>query len=280
LAIAHCDHRWRQDSGANATFVEELAQIWQLPYYQATASCPPASEALAREWRYAQLAEIAQQNQYTHIATGHTASDRAETLLFNLIRGSGTDGLQALAWHRPLPTADSGSGKLQLVRPLLGITRAATAEFCGQRSLKIWEDSTNQDMTYRRNWIRLELLPILKQHLNPQVEETLAQTAELLQAEVDLLETEATHLREQAISKDSPEIRPGFNRQILQQAPLPLQRRVARQILQQLLKHAPTFDHIEKLVALIPAPNRSQTDPFPGGAIAYVENEWIWFKKL
>ncbi|MHC5719135.1 MAG: TilS substrate-binding domain-containing protein, partial [Nostoc sp.] len=69
-----------------------------------------------------------------------------------------------------------------------------------------------------------------------------------------------------------------LNRRVLEKAPLALQRRVMRQVLQQILSDAPSFEHIEKLTVLIIAPNRSQTDPFPGGAIAQVEGDWICLK--
>lgn len=265
LAIAHCNHCWRADSAANAVFVAAMAQTWQLPYFQVTAAEIPQTEAAAREWRYAQLVRIAQQQGYTVIVTGHTASDRAETLLYNLVRGSGLDGLQALSWQRSLIPA------VALVRPLLAITREETAQFCQQQHLSIWVDSTNQDLAYARNRLRLEILAALKTHLNPQVERTLAQTAEILQAEVEFLEQEARQLYHQAIAGDTLAV----NRRVLQAAPLALQRRVCRQLLKSLLPTAPGFAHIEKLVQLIPAPHRSQSDPFPGGAIALVEGDWI-----
>ena len=68
-----------------------------------------------------------------------------------------------------------------------------------------------------------------------------------------------------------------INRRVLQSHGLSIQRRVMRQCLFNILPKAPTFEHIEKLSALINAPNRSQTDPFPGGAIAVVNNDWINF---
>lgn len=69
-----------------------------------------------------------------------------------------------------------------------------------------------------------------------------------------------------------------LNRPRLQTAPLALQRRVMRQCLQAALPCAPSFEQVEKLTALIVAPNRSRTDPFPGGAIAEVDGDWIWIK--
>jgi tRNA(Ile)-lysidine synthase len=276
LGIAHCDHRWRPDSAANARYVEQLARTWELPFHLQTADRDLRSEAAARQWRYQALSTIAREGLYDCIVTGHTASDRAETLLYNLIRGTGTDGLQALTWQRRL---DSG---IMLVRPLLEVTRAETARFCQEQKIVVWEDATNQDLKYARNRIRQELIPYLH-GFNPQVEAVLAQTAELLQTEVEYLEAAARQLRQEAMSlpldgqcSDAGEAPLKLNRRLLQTAPLALQRRVMRQILQQTLNvSAPNFEHIEKLTALITAPNRSRTDPFPGGSIAEVDGDWI-----
>ncbi|MEP0869731.1 tRNA lysidine(34) synthetase TilS [Trichocoleus desertorum AS-A10] len=270
VAIAHCDHRWRADSEANAAHVQQLAQSWQVEFYQRTATQALPSEAAARAWRYQALTEIAQAHAYQCLVTGHTASDRAETLLYNLMRGSGADGLQALTWQR------ASSPEIMLVRPLLNLTRPETAQFCQVFNLPVWEDSTNQDLKYARNRIRQELLPYLQQHFNPQVEKALAQATELLQADVEYLEQAAIALRQQA---QHPSQR-GLNRLVLGSAPLALQRRVVRQFLQAALTKALNFEQIEKVTNLITAPNRSQTDPFPGGAIAVVEGEWIWLKQL
>ncbi|MDE5113346.1 MAG: TilS substrate-binding domain-containing protein, partial [Trichodesmium sp. St15_bin1_1] len=150
--------------------------------------------------------------------------------------------------------------------------------------LKIWEDSTNQDLHYARNRIRLELFPILSQ-FNPQAELALAKTAEILSAEVEYFENETEKLLERVTKIDinnlnisqfeSQPIRYIINRLVLLEVPLALQRRVMRHILHKVLPANPNFSHIEKLTALINAPNRSQTDPFPGGAIAKVQHPWI-----
>ncbi|MBD1830539.1 tRNA lysidine(34) synthetase TilS [Microcoleus vaginatus GB1-A2] len=318
LAIAHCDHRWRSDSEASANHVEQLAKNWGISYYLETASDIPKTEAAARHWRYQALTEIAIAHNYPYIVTGHTASDRAETLLYNLIRGSGADGLSALTWTRPLldfrlpilhfRLGNSGENpnsqisadfrlenqdensqskiqnlksKIYLVRPLLEITRSQTGLFCQEQKLPIWEDSTNQDLQYTRNRIRSELLPYLETHFNPKAQQALAQTAELLRADVEYLELTASDLLQRAMSSiaDNPQVNVQLpvklNRRILREAPLALQRRAMRQLLQQILPSAPSFESVEKLTTLIVAPNRSQTDPFPGGAIGRVEHPSI-----
>ncbi len=318
LGVAHCDHRWRADSEASANHVEQLAKNWGISYYLQIASRIPKTEAAARQWRYQALTEIAIARNYPYIVTGHTASDRAETLLYNLIRGSGADGLSALTWTRPqadlrLPILDFRLGnsgenpnsqisadfrlenldenpqskiqnlksKISLVRPLLEITRSQTGQFCQEQKLPIWEDSTNQDFKYARNRIRSQLLPYLETHFNPKAQQALAKTAELLRADVEYLELAASELLKRAISPIAEGPQMNFqlpvklNRPILREAPLALQRRAMRQLLQQILPSAPSFESVEKLTSLITAPNRSQTDPFPGGAIARVENPAI-----
>jgi tRNA(Ile)-lysidine synthase len=290
LAIGHCDHGWRPDSTANADYVESLAQGWQVPCFRQTVcrqTDPDShSEAAARQWRYQSLATLAEQQAYSAILTAHTASDRAETLLYNLLRGSGADGLQALTWHRRL------TATVSLVRPLLNFTRSETGQFCQDRALPIWPDATNADLKHPRNRLRQEVIPYLKTHFNPRVEQHLAQTAELLQAEVAYLESLAAELLSQArvIQSDQSSSQPavslsgeessdqwvGLQCPILRSVPLALQRRVIRQFLQQQLPSMPGFEEVEKLVGLITAPNRSQTDPLPGGAIAWVQDDQIW----
>ncbi|MDJ0618388.1 MAG: tRNA lysidine(34) synthetase TilS [Calothrix sp. MO_192.B10] len=275
LGIAHCDHRWRSDSQANAQHVENLARHWNVSFHLAIAEQSVETEAAARDWRYHQLTAIAREHKYDCVVTGHTASDRAETLLYNLIRGTGADGMQALTWQRPL------TEHIWLVRPLLETTRSTTGQFCQDLQLSIWEDITNQDVKYTRNRIRQELLPYLQTNFNPNVESALARTAELLQAEVEYLQQVSEKLYQEVVT-ESPSQIPGriqIHRRQLQTAPIALQRRVMRQVLQKILPCAPNFEHIEKLTALIIAPNKSQTDPFPGGAIAQTKGDLICFSK-
>jgi tRNA(Ile)-lysidine synthase len=274
LGIVHCDHRWREDSAANASHVKQLAISWELSYYQHTATTLVKSEAAARQWRYEAFSQLASEFGYSIVVTGHTQSDRAETLLYNLIRGAGADGLQSLTWKRSLVEG------VNVVRPLLEIDRRQTGQFCQEQQLPIWEDSTNQDLHYARNRIRRELIPYLQTHFNSGVEANIAKTAELLRAEVEYLESQAQELLDRAIEGNLPILPLRLDRRILHQAPLALQRRALRQVLAAILPSAPTFEQIEKLVSLIAAPNKSRTDPFPGGTIAEVEGHWIDFKYL
>lgn len=267
LAVAHCNHAWTTDAGI-ADRVRHVAGEWNLPFYLKTASNLAETEAAARQWRYEALVEMARERGFSAIVTGHTLSDRAETLLYNLIRGSGTDGLQALSWQRAL------AANIQLIRPLLNVSRRETGQFCQQFQLPVWEDAVNQDLHYARNRIRQEVIPHLQTHFNPQVETAISQTAEILRADVEYLERQARELLAAALSPSPPL---ALNRCILRAAPLALQRRVIRQFLQAEGAISPNFSQIEAVTHLIEAPNRSRTSTFPGGFTAEVRGDWIWF---
>ena len=266
IAIAHCDHQWESDRGI-AGRVSEVADFWQLPFYLKVASQLEETEAAARKWRYRALVEIARERNFKYIVTGHTKSDRAETFLYNLIRGAGADGLSALSWQRSL------NEEISLIRPILNFYRRETLEFCQQFDLPIWYDAANENHKYARNRIRGSLIPYLQNNFNPQVENSLAQTAELLKEDVKYLEATALQLLATAREGDR------LNRIFLRNAPLAIQRRAIRQFLPTVMSKQPNFEQIEAVVELIDAPNKSRTSTLSGGAIAQAEGEWIVFKR-
>ena len=269
LGLIHCDHGWRADSAENAAHVVALAQAWQLPVWVETADSLIKSEAAARQWRYDVFTKVAREQGYAYVVTGHTESDRAETVLYNLIRGTGTDGLGTL--HRTRPLDIDQSPALTLVRPLLNFTRTETAQFCQDQQLPVWEDSSNQNLSFRRNRIRQELMPYLRSHFNPQIEQALAQLAEITAADIDYLKAQADHIYSQTITELDHGQSWRVDREALIVEPRSLQRRVIKQLLHRVLPSSPSFDQVEKLVQLLSANNKSQTDSYPGGWIAIVK---------
>ncbi len=266
LSVGHCDHGWMQDIGI-ANRVAQVADLWQLPFYCETTANLPETEAAAREWRYQALIRLAQSTQSNYIVTAHTQTDRAETLLYNLIRGAGADGLSALSWRRQL-TPD-----ITLVRPLLEINRSATGAFCQDYQLPVWEDAYNRDRKYARVRLRTEIIPKLAAEFNPQVESHLAHTAELLRADVEYLELLAQEWDRQAIVVEGEWLK--LDRRLLESAPLALQRRVIRRFLAQTLGHMPTFNEIEAVLGLLDAANRTRTSTLSHGLAAEVCGEWV-----
>ncbi len=273
LQVIHCNHGWRADANLNAEFVQALSHEAKIPCHIETATEHLKNENQARAWRYQVFAQVAQKLNITHVVTGHTATDQAETLLLHLIRGSGLTGLGGMAWSRELSPE---LAKVKLVRPLLGITREQTLAFCQEQGLEIWLDSTNENLDLRRNRMRLEMMPLIKEHFNPQAEMVLAQTAQLCQAESDFLAQEAQKLYAAVVNLELP----GLDQSQLQQVHPALQRRLIRQFLQGFFEISPTFEHIEVVMRLISAPKNSQSESLPQHIQAWVEPPWLRFRRV
>lgn len=183
LQLWHGDHGWRPESARQAAELQAWATAWGLPIQVDRAREPPASEAAARTWRYDRLEACARERGCTHVVTGHTANDRAETLLLHLARGSHRQGLASLRRRRPL----SAGSPITLVRPLLGLGRASTGQFCADWQLPIWLDPSNASPRFSRNRIRQEVLPVLEE-LHPGCASRISALAERLEQEQTGLE--------------------------------------------------------------------------------------------
>lgn len=193
LHLWHGDHGWRAESAAQAEALAAWARRQQLPLELDRAAAAPVGEAAARHWRYRCLEGLARQLGCRHVVTGHTASDRAETVLLNLARGSHRRGLGSLRSLRPLgsdPAADgptSAGESIWLVRPLLLFCRADTARICREQGLPVWLDGSNDDLAFSRNRLRAEVLPVLEA-LHPGASRRISAQAERLAEELDQAE--------------------------------------------------------------------------------------------
>jgi len=178
LQLWHGDHGWRQESADQAAELRHWADQQGLALQVERWRTPQPGEAAARDWRYQCLQAAAAAIGASHVVTGHTASDRAETLLLQLARGSHRQGLASLRPLRPLAEG------ITLARPLLLFSRAETARIQELLALPLWPDPSNQDQRFSRNRIRAEVLPVLEQ-LHPGAARRLSGLAERLAAEQD-----------------------------------------------------------------------------------------------
>ena len=201
--IAHFDHALRPTSAADTRFVSDLAATWGLPFHTMRWAhgerFAGGVEATARAARYAFLAATARTvtpaGQQPCIVVAHHADDQAETLLLNLIRGSGLHGLAAM---RMAATWDDGARPpVQLLRPLLRTPRSALVAYAAANALTWREDESNADTARTRNFVRHEVMPLLAQR-NPAIVETLARTTHLLAQEADRLDLRDAQLLAQA----------------------------------------------------------------------------------
>ncbi len=181
LAVAHFDHGLRgEESQEDAMYVVEQAKMRGLKSFvgrgdvrKLAALQSLSIEEMARKARYQFLGRVTRKHGYDVVLTAHNANDNAETLLMNLMRGSGLSGLAAIPPVRPLHEG------VIVGRPLLGTQRKEIEEYAAAIDLKWREDSSNASMKHTRNRVRLELLPLLTQY-NPSIVQTLNTTAEIM----------------------------------------------------------------------------------------------------
>ena len=157
LQLWHGDHRWRPESSQQATELAAWAERQGLGITVDGWPVPSRSEMAARDWRYGCLERQARKQDCSHVVTAHTASDRAETLLLHIARGSHRRGLASLPASRSLAPGQT------LARPLLVFSRSDTAQVCADLNLPIWLDPSNADPSYSRNRVRAQVLPVLEE---------------------------------------------------------------------------------------------------------------------
>ncbi len=205
LHIAHLNHQLRgAESEADARYVASLADRLGIPVivgrrdvaaYKAERGC--SMEEAARELRYDFLTQVAIDTGAGRVAVGHTRDDQVETVLMHILRGTGTSGLRGLEPCSPVPFYRSKSKakelRLLVIRPLLEITRDETMKYCREHQLEPRMDSSNLSLSFFRNRIRMELLPLLRKY-NPRIDETLLRMSGIAGDDACFVEQQALQL--------------------------------------------------------------------------------------
>jgi tRNA(Ile)-lysidine synthase len=152
--VAHFDHGMRDDSKLDKKFVEKIANAYKLEVITGSAKLGRnASEDEARNARYEFLRKIMKDNKAKAIITGHHQDDVLETMIVNILRGTSPRGL--IGFTQP-----------NILRPLINKTKLEIIKYAINNGLKWREDKTNKDLKYIRNYVRLKIIPKLKDNKN------------------------------------------------------------------------------------------------------------------
>ena len=179
IHVAHFNHQWRgPESDADEQFVRELCSQLSLPLSSVRANqfneiVVERTEQAARDARYAFLCETAYTVGARYVVTAHTASDRVETMLHNLCRGTGMTGVTAPTRFRNLDE------DLVLARPLLRCTRSQVVDYLAAIGQDYRNDASNENIAYKRNFIRHKLLPLMQAAYGEQVDTHLLDFSEI-----------------------------------------------------------------------------------------------------
>ncbi len=276
LAVAHLNHQLRGEQAAqDEAYVRRLCADWDLPCYvtcdDVTARAREEGLSLEEAGRYARyeyFTTLADQHGFDRVTLGHTATDRVETLLINLLRGSGLHGLRSIPPVRGI-----------FIRPLIASRREAIAEYCKQQGLDPRCDESNLEPShFLRNKIRLQLLPLLGEEYSEDPHEALLRVIRAAEEELawtePLVETEF----EEVASVGADNVR--LDRPRLRELPAGLQQRLLRRALVELSGAATDVGevHYGALRELIDQGQTGAELHLPGGVLArvgYTEIELI-----
>jgi len=171
--VAHFDHGIRADSSEDAEFVASIAKKSQLTYELGEGKLGiDASEEQARIARYAFLREIKEKYKAEKIITAHHQDDFLETIVMNMLRGTGPRGLNPM------------QGQNDLIRPLMNKTKQDILDYAAEHKLEWREDPSNQDEKFMRNYVRAKIMPRISEHRAALV--TNAQKVEELYQDIDI----------------------------------------------------------------------------------------------
>ena len=225
VRAAHVDH-FIQSKEIRAAFREASTRLAEqagtpLDIVEANATIEAARtsggiEAAARQVRYDALSRLARDRGASIVCAAHTQDDQAETILLHMLRGSGLDGLSGMPAQRSL------TDEVQLVRPLLGITRQETEQVCRAYAWRPVEDPSNQAHAHTRNRVRHALLPQMAE-INPNIAERLAQLARAVGSDRELLDLVGQQTLAQLQNEDG-----ALQRRLFMTLPGPLQNRAVR----------------------------------------------------
>ncbi|MDM8212671.1 tRNA lysidine(34) synthetase TilS [Enterococcus hirae] len=185
LAVVHVNHQLRAESGEEERALRIFCQAQAIPLFAVRWQADPAevkrlgTESAARTFRYRFFAEVMQKEGYHYLLTAHHEQDLEETLLLKMIQGT------SVAHLNIAPCQPFGTG--ELLRPLLGVSKTALYQYAAQHGLRYFEDATNQATLYRRNRLRLQVLPLLRKE-NPALGKSMTRLAESSQLAEELFE--------------------------------------------------------------------------------------------
>lgn len=253
LILVHINHGLRgREADKDEKFVRKLAArlglrliCRRINVISAQRRYQTSIEATARILRYRTFVALAKKLKASAVALGHHQNDLAETMLLHLLRGTGMSGL---AGFSAKVTFDG----IRFIRPFYDVSREDIMDFLVRQSAEFRLDSSNLDRHFLRNKIRLELIPFLKKHYNPNIIKTLCRTAEIVAREDEYLEKIVLQLYE-SLKKTNTQPLNLLSIKFLQQLHPALLRRLLRLWTQGLMHspQPPSFAEIESIIALV-----------------------------
>ncbi|MGE5380803.1 MAG: tRNA lysidine(34) synthetase TilS [Methylocystaceae bacterium] len=274
IGVVHLDHSLRPSSWQEAELVEEHCHRFEVPLYTRTTDVRSycrerrvGLEAGAREVRHQWIKEAAILFGAGHIATAHHRDDQAETVLLHLLRGTGLKGLGGM----------EPAGK-DYIRPLLSCGKEELVNYLKHRGISFLEDESNLDVTYLRNRVRHQLLPLLEADYNPAIRERLFMLGELARQDYEFISTAAVKVSNRAVRKVDAECW-GIDIAVWEKEPAAIRSQIIMQILAQVRGTEDFTKHdIEAIINLAKSPGSAKMVKLSGQVTVTREYGFLYLR--
>lgn len=180
LVAAHLNHNWRgEESLQDEINCKKFCENLKIEFISETSEPEPKTEKFAREARYDFLLKCARKYPNSSIFTAHSRTDNAETLIYRIIKGTGINGLQGIPPKRM-------AEEIPIYRPLLTVSKRKIQDYCQSKGLIANVDSSNFDVSYKRNFIRQKIMPLFDE-INFHAEKSIASLAKIAQSQNNIV---------------------------------------------------------------------------------------------
>jgi len=199
LLVVHCNHQTRTACDNEQQFVQQLCEQLNVEFHalqKQPSGTQIASEEVLRDWRYQSQLKLAQELGVRYLLTGHHQNDQVETILFRLIRGTGLAGLQGIPKYRVHQS-------VTIVRPLLQIRKSEIEQALVELDQPVVRDASNEESKYSRNYIRNQLLPVVRERFGNSLDQSLTRISQQASELTDFLDGQAARLSKSAIKRQS-----------------------------------------------------------------------------
>lgn len=203
IFVAHVNHMIRNAADIETKYVQEFCKKINVPCFvkkvnvvEIAKQNKKGTEEVGRDERYTFFNEILNQTNSNKIATAHNSNDKAETVILNIVRGSGISGLKGIEANR----------ENKYIRPLIETSRDEIEKYCKENRLDPKYDESNNENIYSRNKVRNELIPYIKKEFNQNIIQTINRLSELATEENDYLEKLTENAYKELKLEENPNI--------------------------------------------------------------------------
>ncbi len=185
ISVAHVNHLIREEANEDERYVKEFCEKLNIPFYTKSIDVQKmannnkiGTEEAGRNARYAFFHEVLEKTNSNKIAIAHNKNDKVETMIMNILRGSGISGLKGIEVF-------SNIGNTKYIRPLIECERTEIEQYCEENNIKPRIDKTNFENIYTRNKIRNVVIPYIKKEFNSNIIQTMDRLSEIVKEEED-----------------------------------------------------------------------------------------------